>query len=50
MKNTLTTTFGFVLLFIAHIANSQTVQWARRGVSQGYEYGNAIAVDDVGDA
>ncbi len=50
MKNILITTFGFVLLLSAHIAKSQTVQWAKRGVSPGYEYGNAIAVDDVGDA
>ncbi|MBK8584435.1 MAG: SBBP repeat-containing protein [Bacteroidia bacterium] len=50
MKKILITTFGFVLLLSAHIANSQTVQWAKRGVSPGYEYGNAIAVDDIGDA
>lgn len=40
----------FLILAVPFFSDSQTVQWAKRGVSPGYEYGNAIAVDDAGDA
>lgn len=29
--------------------NAQTVQWAQKGISPGYEYGNAITTDDSGN-
>ena len=28
--------------------NAQTVQWAEKGTSQGFEYGNAITTDESG--
>lgn len=36
------------IIFIAH-TNAQNVQWAHKGTSQGYEYGNSVATDDSGN-
>lgn len=50
MKSFLKNFFLIIFLLISSLLYSQTVQWARRGISEGYDYGNAIAVDDSGNA
>ncbi len=40
-----------ILLFLVTFttSRSQVVQWARKGISPGFEYGNAITTDDSGN-
>ncbi len=51
--NTLLFAKGVALLFLlaifSNIAQAQSFKWAKSGVSQGYDYGNAITSDDSGN-
>ncbi len=49
MKSLQTGFFSIIALFFFFQTNAQTVQWAHKGTSQGYEYGNAITTDDSGN-
>jgi hypothetical protein len=39
----------FLLLIYSSNAIAQTVQWAKKGISEGFENGNAIVADDSGN-
>ncbi len=49
MKSLQTGFFSIITLFFFFQTNAQTVQWAHKGTSQGYEYGNAVTTDDSGN-
>ena len=38
-----------IIIFITSEVNSQTVIWAKKGISPGFDYGNAIVADDSGN-
>lgn len=41
--------FLFLLAIFSNIAKAQSFKWAKSGVSEGYDYGNAITSDDTGN-
>ncbi|MBP9789193.1 MAG: SBBP repeat-containing protein [Bacteroidia bacterium] len=41
--------FLFLLAIFSNIADAQSFKWAKSGVSEGYDYGNAITSDDSGN-
>ncbi|MBK9411947.1 MAG: SBBP repeat-containing protein [Bacteroidetes bacterium] len=49
MKSLQTGFFSIIASFFFFQTNAQTVQWAHKGTSQGYEYGNAVTTDDSGN-
>lgn len=49
MKNTVIGFFTLISSFFFLLSSAQTVQWAHKGTSQGYEYGNAVTTDDSGN-
>lgn len=49
MKLFKTSYFILITIFFIAPTNAQNVQWAHKGTSQGYEYGNSIATDDSGN-
>jgi hypothetical protein len=39
----------YLLVIISNVTNAQSFKWAKSGVSEGYDYGNAITSDDSGN-
>ena len=39
----------FLLVIFSDLTNAQSFKWAKSGVSEGYDYGNAITSDDSGN-
>ena len=49
MKTKLLFTSAFAIFCLMLNINAQTVHYAKKGISQGFENGNAIVADDSGN-